>query len=72
MSLAMRKFPEPLALQIWRMYQQGLNFHEIAEELGLPPDRVRARIAAVARVSRWTQVGPHDPPTAQPESPVVQ
>jgi DNA-directed RNA polymerase specialized sigma24 family protein len=68
----MPKFPEPLALQIWRMYQQGLNFHEIAEELGLPPDRVRARIAAVARVSRWTQVGPHDPVSSPPEANPVQ
>jgi DNA-directed RNA polymerase specialized sigma24 family protein len=68
----MRKFPEPLALQIWRMYQQGLNFHQIAEELGLPPDRVRARIAAVARVSRWTQVGPHDPVSSPPEANPVQ
>jgi hypothetical protein len=68
----MPKFPEPLALQIWRMYQQGLNFHQIAEELGLPPDRVRARIAAVARVSRWTQVGPHDPVSSPPEANPVQ
>lgn len=45
---------EPLAFRIWRMYREGLTVQEIAARLGLPPDRVRARLEAVARLGEWT------------------
>ncbi len=51
----MSRFVEPLALQIWRMYREGLTVQEIAARLGLPPDRVRSRLLAVARVGEMTQ-----------------
>lgn len=51
----MGKFAEPLAFQIWRMYREGLTVQEIAARLGLPPDRVRTRLRAVARLGEMTQ-----------------
>lgn len=51
----MSRFAEPLAFQIWRMYREGLTVQEIAARLGLPADRVRARLAAVERLGEMTQ-----------------
>lgn len=67
----MRRSPEPLALQIWRMHQQGLSVHEIAARLGIPPERVRSRLLAAAHVCKVTHRGAPDP-TSSPKSTLVQ
>ncbi len=46
--------PEPLAFRIWRMHREGLTVHEIADRLGLPPDRVLLRLLAVAKLGEMT------------------
>ncbi|MCS7315638.1 MAG: hypothetical protein RMI94_00715 [Bryobacterales bacterium] len=51
----MGRFAEPLAFRIWRMHREGLTVQEIAARLGLPPDRVRTRLRAVAKLGEMTQ-----------------
>lgn len=61
----MRVIPEPLAFQILRRHLEGEPVHKLAEELGIPVERVRQRLVAAALVWGRRPVVPSRPNLAQ-------
>jgi len=58
-SGAMRASLEPLAVQIYRRYLQGESVQQIADDLGIPAERVRQRVEAAALLRIGTGCAPN-------------